>query len=76
MTITRDDLKAVLGQIDEDKVIAILELEPTLSELEEAAALLTGDSDILAKSGHHPSERVAEIVDILTADEDEADYRG
>jgi hypothetical protein len=71
MPITQDDLRAVLGDIGDAKVLQILALDPTPAELEEAAIWATGDGDLLAKSGKPLSGKTAEIVDILTADEEE-----
>lgn len=71
MPITQEDLKAVLGDIDNDKVLQILALDPTPAELEEAAIWAVGDGDVLAKSGKPLTGKAAEILDILTADEEE-----
>jgi hypothetical protein len=69
--VDRDDLRRILGKIDEAKVIEILSLIPTLAELEQAAIWATGDGDILAKAGRSLAGVAAEIFDILTADEEE-----
>lgn len=74
MTVTRDEIKAVLGDIDDNKIIEILALKPSLVDLEAAVMWLAGDSDILAKDGYQLSEAAAQIVDILAMDEDEAEY--
>lgn len=76
MTVTRDDLKAVLGDLDDDRVLAILALNPTPAELEQAAVWAAGDGDILSKRGRPQDKIIAEIVDILTADEDEPEITG
>jgi hypothetical protein len=70
-TASRNDLERLLGDIEDAKLIAILALEPTLAEVEEAAIWTAGDGDVLAKSGHPLTGVVANIVDILTADEEE-----
>jgi hypothetical protein len=59
-----------LGDIDE-AIIAILALKPSLAELEQAAVWATGDGDVLGKTGHPLTAIAAQIVDILTADEEE-----
>lgn len=74
MTVTRDEIKAVLGDIDDNKIIEILALKPSLVDLEAAVMWLAGDSDILARDGYQLSEAAAQIVDILAVDEDEAEY--
>ena len=76
MVVTREDLKAVLGELDDDKFLAILALNPTLADLEEAAVWAAGDGDILGERGRPLGAIAGEIVDILTADEDEAEAAG
>lgn len=68
---TRDDLLRIVGDVDERKVLDILALHPTIVELEEVASLAAGDADILAKSGRALSRIATEMLDILTADEEE-----
>lgn len=68
---TLDDLLRLVGGADERKVLAILALHPTISEIEQAALWATGDGDVLAKAGHPLSGTAAEVLDILIADEEE-----
>ena len=70
-TVSQIDLKNIVGDIDDDKIIAILELQPTLAELEEATVWATGDGDVLAKEGRPLTGVAAEVFEILTADEEE-----
>jgi len=67
----RDDLRRILGDLDDAKIIEILALNPSLTELEKAAMWATGDGDILARSGHPLAGIVANIIDIAAADEEE-----
>jgi hypothetical protein len=67
----REDVQAILGNIDEGKLIEILELRPTVADLEEAVVVAAGDNDILGKSGHSLSAAAAEIADILARDEED-----
>jgi hypothetical protein len=69
--VTASDLARLVGDLDERTVLDILALKPTLAELEEAAIWATGDGDVLAKMGHPLAGTVAEIVDLLSAAEDE-----
>jgi hypothetical protein len=71
VTVSRDDVRRILGDIDDAKFIEILGLHPSLSDLEQAAMWAAGDGDFLAKSGHPLVGVGAEIVDILIVDEDE-----
>jgi len=66
-----EELRCVLGEVDEAKLIEILKLQPTLAELEEAAIRAIGNGDILAKGGRPMTGTVAAIIEILTADEEE-----
>jgi len=61
--ITADQLRAIVGDIDDAKVIGILDLQPTVAELEEAAIWAQGDGDVLARAGRPLSGKVAEIDD-------------
>lgn len=68
-----DDVRNILGDIGESNIIEILALQPTLAEIEEAAVWALGDGDVLAKSGHPQTGLIAQIVDILLHDEEEAE---
>jgi hypothetical protein len=68
---TRNDLLRLVGDVDEQMALDILALQPTIAEVEEAALRAAGDSDVLAKAGHKLSANAAEILNILTADEEE-----
>jgi hypothetical protein len=67
---TRDEIVAILGSLDEAKLIALVNLRPTVAEVEEASAWLDGDRDVF---GAEPPLKgtAAEIVTLLTADEEE-----
>jgi len=70
-TVGRDDLIRILGELDEAMIIEILDLSPSLNDLEQAAIWAAGDGDVLAKQGHALAGVVADIVDILTVEEEE-----
>ena len=74
-TASRDDLRRILGELSDPKLIEILELNPSVADLEEATMCMAGDQDILAKSGHHVSATAGRIVEILTEGEDEEPQR-
>lgn len=67
----RDDLQRILGELSDPKLIEILELNPSIADLEEATMCMAGDHDILAKSGHHVSATAGRIVEIMTAEDEE-----
>ena len=63
-------IRQILGDVDEAKLMAVVELHPTVEDLENAVTWLSGDRDVFVPS---PSLKgvTAQIVDILTSDEDE-----
>lgn len=70
-SVDRDDVIHVLGAIDEDLIIDTLALNPTFGDLEQAVIWAAGEGDVLARQGHPLTGVVADIVDILSADEEE-----
>ena len=66
-----EELRHMLGDIDEAKAAEILALQPTPEELEVAVLWAEGNEDIVATRGHTLSGKTALIFDILTADEAE-----
>jgi hypothetical protein len=69
--VTRDDFKRILGELDEPTIIELLEVGPSLEELQEAAMCLSGDQDVLAKSGHHVSSKANQVIEIISATEEQ-----
>jgi hypothetical protein len=67
------ELRAIVGDVGEAKIkiIEILELRPTVAEVEEAMVWAAGDGDLLGKSGRPLSPMASAIAEILTADEEE-----
>jgi hypothetical protein len=67
---THDDVKSILGDLDETKILPILALRPTVADLEEASMWLGGDTDVFGAA--EPLKGIAsQIVTILTANEEE-----
>ncbi len=72
---TIDDIRRVLGTLDETKLLEIAALRPTVNDIEEASLWLAGDADIFGAG--RPLKGIAdEIVAILTADEEERPSSG
>jgi hypothetical protein len=65
-----DDIRRILGDLDDAKVLDIVALRPTIQELEEASMWLAGDEDIFG-AGQPLKGAAGEIAAILTADEEE-----
>lgn len=67
---THADVKRILGALDERKMLAILALQPTIADVEQASVWLSGDADVFGAA--EPLKGTAsQIVTILTADEEE-----
>jgi len=65
-----DEVRHVLGTLDEAKLLDIMALRPTVLDVEEASVWLAGDSDVFG--ANRPLKPVvSQIVEILTADEEE-----
>ena len=67
---SRDDIKAILGNIDPGKMLAIVKLRPTVADVEAALLWLEGDADVYG-AGEPLKGLAADIVSILTEGEDE-----
>ncbi len=67
---SHEDVRRIIGDVDEAKLLAVVELRPTVGNIEDAVMWLSGDRDVFVPS---PSLKgvTAQIADILTADEDE-----
>ena len=66
-TLTRKDVIAMLGEIDDDVVAEIIASGATLEELAEARAWLANDEPLMNAGRPLPSGRVARVVDIVAA---------
>lgn len=67
---TSDDVARILGNLDPTKMIPIMALRPTITDVEEASMWLGGDRDVFEPG--RPLKGVAsQIVTIVTADEEE-----
>jgi len=64
------DVRRILGVLDETKLLPILALRPTLSDVEEASIWLGGDADVFG-AGEPLGATASQIVTILIGDEDE-----
>jgi hypothetical protein len=69
-TAMADDVKRILGSLDDEKLVDIIALQPTIRDVEEAALWLAGDADVYG-AGEPLKSTAGRIVEILTADEDE-----
>lgn len=73
-TVTRKDVTAMLGELDDDVVTEIIATGMTPEELAEAHAWLANDEPLMNAGRPLPSGRVARVVDIVAAlSEEEAE---
>jgi len=72
---THEDITDILGHIDNEKLLAIMALQPTIADVEAASSWLSGDTDIFG-AGEPLKGAASGIVTILTADEEEEPPRG
>jgi hypothetical protein len=74
--LTRKDVTAMLGELDDEVVAEIIATGATPEELAEAHAWLTNDEPLMNAGRPLPSGRVARLVDIvaaITEEEEEED---
>ena len=71
---TDADITSILGNLDTDKLLAILSLRPTIAEVEEASLWLFGDADTFGAT-EPVKGNVSHIITILTAEEAEEEHR-
>lgn len=67
---THEDVTGVFGELDSEKLLAILALRPSIADLEMASTWLSGDTDIFG-AGEPLKGAASDIVTILTADEED-----
>lgn len=68
--VTVAEIRSVIGDIDDAMAAAIEATGASVAELREAYLYAQGYGDVVDRSGHPLTGRVAEIYEILTADED------
>lgn len=69
-----EELRHILGDIDDAKAAEILALEPTAAELQTAVLWADGKEDIVATRGGSLSGKTAQIYEILIAGEEEEEH--
>ena len=71
MPMTREKIVSILGPTDETLIADILSTGASFEELREAWAWLNGDEALMGEGRPLPGTRVAELIDLLDADEDD-----
>jgi hypothetical protein len=65
-----EDLHRVLGDLDSAKVLEILELSPTVADVELASMWAEGQGDIVDRAGWPLEGKVARIHEVIIRDEE------
>jgi hypothetical protein len=68
---SRDDLRRILGDLDDPRIMDILALQPSVAGQADMRLFQVGDSDVLAKGGHPVSGTAVRIAEILAEEEEE-----
>ena len=68
-TPTRDDVIHLLGDVSDHKVVEILETGATLEQLEEAAAWLAGESDVMGEERLPLTGAAGKVYEIIARNE-------
>ena len=71
MSMTREEIVSVLGPTDETLVADILSTGASFEELREAWVWLNEDEALMGEGRPLPGTRVAELIDLLDAAEEE-----
>ena len=71
MPMTREEIVSVLGPTDETLIADILSTGASFEELREAWVWLNEDEALMGEGRLLPGTRVAELIDLLDADEDD-----
>ncbi|MDR6306712.1 hypothetical protein GGQ85_004446 [Nitrobacter vulgaris] len=71
MALTRDDVLSVIGPADETLVTEIIATKATTEELTHAWAWANNDEALINEGRPLPSGRTAELVELLTQDDEE-----
>ncbi|MGH6819209.1 MAG: hypothetical protein ACREC1_10620 [Methylovirgula sp.] len=69
--MTRDDVVAVLGPVDETLLAEIVASNATRDELAQAWAWLNSDDALIGELRHLPNGKVAELINLLAPPEDD-----
>jgi hypothetical protein len=70
-TASAEDVRRILGDMDDSTAVAILALRPSAAQLEAARVWLAGAGDLLGKEGRPLDGVVAAIFDLLNVEEEE-----
>ncbi len=70
-SVSSGELRQIAGDISDAQLAELLALRPTAAEIEQAVMWANNEGDIVDKGGHALKGKVAKILDILSAGEEE-----
>jgi hypothetical protein len=73
--LTHSQVRELVGDILDAKVVAIIDTEATFEELEEAVAWASGESDVMGEAQRPLAGPAANIYEILTIDSESPEDR-
>lgn len=73
-SLTREDVLSVVGPVDEVMIADVIATQATLAELSQAWAWINSDEALINEGRPPPSGRTAELVELLTS-QDEGEER-
>ena len=73
--ITRDDIIHFFGEVNDHRVVEILETGANLEELGEAASWLANESDVMGEARLSLTGRTGQVYEILVRDKEWAQQR-
>lgn len=71
MTMTSEDVVALLGPIDETMIADVIATGATAGELAEAWAWINSEEALVSEGRRPPTGKVAELVDLLSSQEED-----
>lgn len=74
-TVTRADVLAIAGHLDDARIAEIVASKASVAELLEARQWLLSDDSVTQHAPRQPSARVGRLYEILAADQPEPDER-
>jgi hypothetical protein len=66
-----EELRRMIGDVDDATIAKIIDLHPTLSDVEQALMWLNAEGDIPDRQGHPLEGNAAIIFDLLKPEEEE-----
>lgn len=69
---TREDIRHVFGELDDNLVANILAVQPTYRELSDAAIWVRGDGDLIAREHRELSANALAVAELFAQDDEQS----